>query len=324
MTRSLARILAVTCLVACAAFVAPAASSAKISVGIGDQNAAGMFDNPLFLQLKVRKSRIVVPYNVAQKRGDRVFFDGWLALAKAAHVEPLVHFASPTGSRCSHGAARRCKLPTVKQYTKAFKAFRKRYPKIRIIGAWNEANVRSQPTFKNPKRAAQYFNVVRKYCRGCKIVAADVLDDPNMVRWLKVFKKTAHGARIWGLHNYRDTNPRRGQLTGGTKRLLKTVRGQVWLTETGGIAKFVLPNRHTLFKFSESKQNTAVKRMFSLAKRYRSRIKRLYIYNWRAPISKARFDSGLIRHNDITNPAKAPRPAYFTVQKQLRSGSFGP
>jgi hypothetical protein len=323
LTRSIARILAVTCVIAAAAIAAPAASSAKISVGIGDQNAAGMFDNPVFQQLHVRKSRIVVPYNVAQRAGDRRFFEGWLKLAKANGIEPLVHFASPTGSRCAHGAGRRCRLPTVKQFTKAFKAFRKRYKGIKNIGVWNEANVRSQPTFKNPKRAAQFFNVVRKRCRGCRIVAADVLDDPNMVRWLKVFKKTAHGAKIWGLHNYRDSNPRKGQLTGGTRRLIRTVRGQVWLTETGGIAKFVLPNRRTLFKFSEKRQNTAIKRMFKLAKKYRRRVKRLYIYNWRAPLSKARFDSGLIRHFDITQIQSA-RPAYFTVKSQLRSRSFGP
>jgi polysaccharide biosynthesis protein PslG len=323
LTRSLARILAVACLIACAALAAPSSSSAKVLVGIGDQNAVGMFDNPLFQQLKIKRSRVIVPWNVAQKRRDRVSLDNWLKLAKAAHVEPLVHFAAATGSRCAHGATSRCRLPTVRQYTAAFKAFRKHYSSIRIVGAWNEANVRSQPTFKNPKRAAEYFNVVRKYCRGCKIVAADVLDDPNMVRWLTVFKKTARGARVWGLHNYRDSNPRKGQLTGGTRRLLRAVRGQVWFTETGGIAKFVLPNRHTLFPFSESRQNTAIKKMFSLAKRYRSRVKRVYIYNWRAPIKSGRFDSGLIRHDKITDPS-ARRPAYFTVQRNLRTSSFGP
>jgi hypothetical protein len=323
LTRSFVRILAVACLVACAALAAPALASAKINVGIGAPTAEDTFGNPLFTPLGIRKARVVVPWNVAQTSGGRKSLDTWLALAKANKIEPFVHFSAAGGSRCAHGAGRRCVLPSVKRFTSAFKAFRKRYKSIRIIGVWNEANVRSQPTFKNPKRAAQFFNVVRARCRGCKVVAADVLDDPNMVRWLAVFKKSAHGARIWGLHNYRDTNPRRGQLTGGTRRLLKAVRGQVWLTETGGIVKFVLPNRHTLFPFSESRANTAVKKMFSLAKRYRSRIKRVYIYNWRAPIKSARFDAGLIRHLNITDPAQR-RPAYFTVQKNLKSSSFGP
>jgi len=102
------------------------------------------------------------------------------------------------------------------------------------------------------------------------------------------------------------------------------VRGEVWLTETGGIAKFVLPNRRTLFPFSETRQDLAIKRMFRLAARYQDRIKRLYIYNWRASVKKARFDSGIIRHDFITDPKKAPRPAYFTVKRYLESGDFQP
>ena len=189
---------------------------------------------------------------------------------------------------------------------------------MKVISPWNEANHRSQPTFKNPKRAAQYYNVVRKYCRGCKIIAADVIDETNMERWLKVFKKTAKKPKIWGLHNYRDTNKRKGQLLGGTKRLLKAVKGDVWLTETGGIVKFVLPNGHTLFPFSESRANSATKRMFALAKRYRSRIKRLYIYHWQQSPSDNRFDAGLLRTDGTA------RPAYNTVRRAARHGRVQP
>ena len=206
----------------------------------------------------------------------------------------------------------------MRQYTRAFKAFRKRWPQVKVISPWNEANHRSQPTFKKPKRAAQYYNVVRRYCRGCKIIAADVIDEVNMERWLRVFKRTAKKPRIWGLHNYRDTNKRKGQRLGGTKRLLKAVKGQVWLTETGGIVKFVLPNGGTLFPQSESRANKATKRMFALAKRYRSRIKRLYIYHWKQPSADHRFDAGLVRSDGTA------RPAYNTVRKQLRTRTFNP
>jgi hypothetical protein len=96
------------------------------------------------------------------------------------------------------------------------------------------------------------------------------------------------------------------------------VKGDVWLTETGGIVKFVLPNGHTLFPFSESRANSATKRMFALAKRYRSRIKRLYIYHWKQPSEDARFDAGLIRSNGT------PRPAYTTVKRQLATRAFNP
>jgi hypothetical protein len=185
-----------------------------------------------------------------------------------------------------------------------------------VINAWNEANHRSQPTFRNPKRAAQFHNVVRARCKGCTIVAADVIDERNMESWLATFKRYAKSPRIWGLHNYRDTNLRRGQQTGGTARLLKAVKGKVWLTETGGIVKFVLPSGGTLFKASESRADKAIRRMFSLAKKYRSRIKRLYIYNWKQPNGNNRFDAGLVRKN-----GKA-RPGYNTVRRTIRTAAF--
>jgi polysaccharide biosynthesis protein PslG len=312
MFRTRAHAVAILALAVLALAVVPATSSAKIQVGIGDQNAV-MFTDQLFKDLKVKRARIVVPWNTALNSRDRKFLDQWLNAAGRAGVTPLVHFGSSNGTRCPK---RPCRAPTVKQYRRAFRAFRKRYPTIRDVGVWNEGNQRAQPTFKKPKLAAQYFNVVRKACRGCRIVAADVLDDPNMVRWLKVFKKTARGARIWGLHNYRDVNPRRGQIFGGTKRLLKTVRGQIWFTETGGIVKFRLPNNHLLFPFSESRANGALKKMFRLARKYKRRVKRLYIYNWRAPIAANRFDAGLLEHGGKT------RPGYFTVKNTLRTSLF--
>jgi hypothetical protein len=312
MIRTRASILALFLLTALLGASLITSASAKIAVGIGDQNET-TFSDQLFKDLKIKRARIIVPYNVAQNSRNRRDFDRWLLAASGAGITPLVHFGAKSGTRCPK---RPCALPSVAGYRSAFKAFRRRYPNIHDIGVFNEANVRSQPTFKNPKRAAQYFNVVRANCHGCRIVAADVLDDPNMVKWLKTFKKTARGARVWGLHNYRDTNPRKGQLFGGTARLLKTVRGQVWLTETGGIVKFKLPNNRTLFKFSESRANTALKRMFHLARKYKSRVKRLYIYNWRAPLAKNRFDAGLLTHE-----GKA-RKGYFTVKNNLR-GVFG-
>jgi hypothetical protein len=156
------------------------------------------------------------------------------------------------------------------------------------------------------------------YCRGCTIVAADVIDEVNMVRWLREFRRRARRPRIWGLHNYRDKNPRRGQRYGGTRLLLRSVRGRVWLTETGGIVKFVLPSGKTLFPASERRANRAVRRMFRLARRYRSRIKRLYIYHWRQPAWGTGFDAGVIR------AAGGVRPAYRTVRRALRGPHFGP
>jgi hypothetical protein len=137
-----------------------------------------------------------------------------------------------------------------------------------------------------------------------------------MTRYVKQYRRHLDGEpAIWGLHNYADTNRFR---TSGLRDLLRTVKGDVWLTETGGLVKFVLPNGHTLFPYSESRANTATKRMFALAKRYRSRIKRLYIYHWQQSAGENRFDAGLLRSDGTA------RPAYNTVRKQLATSVFNP
>jgi hypothetical protein len=319
MPRLLVSVLALAVLSGCALSAAPERSQAAVLVGIGEQDPA-FFADPLFTDLKVKRGRVFVPWNAAQVKRQRVYLDFWLGQANIKGIEPLVSFSVPDGSKCPR---RPCKLPTVSQYTKAFKAFRKRWPTAKVISPWNEANHRSQPTWKNPKRAAQFYNVVRKYCKGCKIVAADVIDEPNMEAWLKIFKRSAKSPKIWGLHNYRDTNIRKGQKSGGTKRLLNTVKGEVWLTETGGLVKFILPGgrcgkhpRGCLFPESTNRANTAIKRMFKLARSNR-RIKRLYIYNWKQPAGKtARFDAGL-----VDKKGKA-RPGYKTVKKTLAGSAF--
>ena len=314
MSRKLACLASVAALAACGLAAGSGRAEAAVLVGVADQSPA-MFSQPLFTQLQVKRSRIFPPWNVALQRGHARDLDAWLNTARAARIEPLISFSQSVGSRCPR---KPCKLPTVREFTRAFRAFRKRWPSVRVVSPWNEANHRSQPTFKNPKRAAQYYNVVRKLCRGCKIVAADVIDERNMERWLSVFRRTAIRPRLWGLHNYKDTNPRRGQQFGGTRRLVRAVRGQIWLTETGGLARFVLPSGGTLFPFSLSRQDRAVRRMFSLAKRYRSRIKRLYIYNWFGQTRSNRFDAGLVNTNG------SARPAYNTVRRMLRTSTFNP
>ena len=123
---------------------------------------------------------------------------------------------------------------------------------MKTYSAWNEINHKSQPTFKSPAKAAGYYNVLRKYTRKKKFraMAADMLDTGNMTRYLATFKRYAKGTpKLWGLHNYGDVNRRR---TTYTKRMLRSVPGEVWLTETGGIVK-LLPS----FKRSTSRRRPA-------------------------------------------------------------------
>lgn len=298
--------------------ILPATSSAKVAVGIGEQNP--VFQTPQYKALKTKRVRYFAPWNVALKKSYNARFKAWYSSIRKAHQEPLVSFSADPRDRCPNKRHHRrtCHLPSVRSYRKAWNRFHKKYKKIKVISPWNEANHRSQPTFKNPKRAAQYYNTIRARCKHCKIVAADVIDETNMVRWIKSFKKYAKKPRIWGLHNYRDTNPRKkhGKTTaGGTRRLLKVTRGQVWMTETGGLVYFKV-GHSVLFKRSESRANRAIKRMFRLAKRYRKRIRRLYIYQFLQPGPKNRFDAGLVRTNFTV------RPGYKTVLRALKQKRY--
>jgi hypothetical protein len=314
MTQMTSKLTLLTILLALVVAALPSGASAAVTVGLGDQNW-GTFNDARFTALGLKRARVVTPWNVALSRGDRLWLDDFLAGARAARVEPLVTFGAAHPSRCP---ARPCRLPTTAQFARAFRAFRARWPHVRTIGVWNEANHRSQPTFRHPEQAARYFNVVRKRCRGCRVIAADVIDDANMVRWLGRFRKVARGARLWGLHNYRDSNPRRGQRYGGTKLLLRTVPGKVWLTETGGIVRFILPDGRTLFPYSERRANAALGRVLRLARQYRSRITRLYVYHWRQDTFGNRFDAGLLDKDGD------PRPSYLTLRRWLNTPWFTP
>jgi hypothetical protein len=278
-----------------AALVAPAAADARFKAGISDQHPE-TFSNVAFQRLHVGYARLVVPWDVRKVRIDRRITASWLAGAQASKIRPLISF--------THSRVHPRKLPSPGLFKREFKAFRKTYPWIRDYSPWNEANHKSQPTFRKPKVAARYYNVVRANCRSCTIVALDVLDQPDMVWYVKAFKRSARGKKdIWGLHNYGDTNYRRNR---ATRALLRNTRGQIWLTETGGLVRFARGWPYNIRRAAK-----ATKYMFHLAASNR-RITRLYIYCYWGEPRGARFDAGLV------GPTGKPRPAYYVVKRKLR------
>jgi hypothetical protein len=185
----------------------------------------------------------------------------------------------------------------------------------------NEANHDSQPTWNNPKRAAQFFLAFRTMCKRCSIVALDVLDQRGVDRYIRRFYSALGSrkslAKIVGVHNYSDTNRNRDS---GTRMILQAVkaqnpRAQFWLTETGGVAKFgtSFPCNPNNPRRAETRQAKAISFMFTLTKRFRRDIKRLYIYNFTGDDCEGRFDAGLVRRDGT------PRPAYDVVKRQLRN-----
>ena len=282
--------------------MAAAPASARLAVGVGDQKPA-TFQDARFQALGVQHTRYIAPWNGVLE--DPGALDRWLSAARVAGVRPLVAFGHAAGDRCPH---RPCTLPSVGRYRYAFKKFRERYPWVRTFQPWNEANHASQPTARRPKRAAQYHNAMRQMCRGCRIVAADVLDSSNMERWLREFMRYAKRPRTWGLHNYGDANRFRRS---GVSRMLRTVRGQIWLTETGGIVSFRTHDGRVIFRKSSRRAAKATRHLFRLAAQHPRRIRRLYLYHWSSDASN-RFDSGLI------DARGRPRPAFYVVRNELR------
>ena len=276
------------CFLLLCALLAPAAASARPLVGIGDQHAAS-YQDPGMRKLPLGTARLALawdwhkdPYAVAQA-------DAWVAAVKAARLRPLITFNrnwSPSGKR---------QVPPVKQYLRSFRLLRARYPHVREFSPWNEPNAAEQPFARKPALAARYFNAMRKACRGCTVLAGDVKDGTGMVPWLNVYKRHVRGAKVWALHNYKDATRSRG----GTKDFLNTVRGPVWLTETGG-----LRSRGGL-----RAQAKAVRRVFAIA-RSSQRIKRVYFYQWRHDPSQ-RWDSAFVSANGKR------RPAYHALRAEL-------
>ena len=266
------------------------------AIGISDNNPA-TFNDPNFQILTLKYARLVTPWNsIFTERGR---LDGWLQTARSYGIRPLVSFEHARGMVCP---GRKCKGPSASQYARAWRAFHKKYPWVKDISPWNEVNSATQPTGSRPDLAATYYNVVRASCRGCSLVAADLLDASNIRRYALAFLAKAKGKpKLWGLHNYTDTNRFRSR---GTSALLQTVKGTIWLTETGGVVKFTTQSGKVALPKSESRAKKAMDYMFRLAELNAKRIKRIYVYQWKVNNVFDRFDAGVIR------PDGTPRPSF--------------
>ena len=266
-------------------------------VGIADQKPQ-TFSDPLFRRLGFARGRLNTPWNSIFTEPQRLA--SWLDAARAAGVEPLVAFERARGSACP---VQPCALPPVAAYRRAVSAFHRRYPWVRLLQPWNEANSATQPTGSRPERAAAYYEAVKAVCRSCVVTAADVLDGNNLERWLTRFKAALHGTPtpLWGLHNYTDTNRFR---TRGTKRMLSLVKGEIWFTEAGGIVSFTTADGRAALAYDERRAARAIRFLFRLA-RLSPRITRIYIYQWKIDFRGNRFDAGLIGPDGKSRPALA-------------------
>jgi hypothetical protein len=285
------------------------ASAHHLLVGIGDENPL-MFTSHPWVVLQVHIARFFTAYDVASGHDPVALanLQAWLTAARAAGVQPLIAFY--------HNAQSPTVMPSVATYTQDMRDFVKEFPNVKVLQPWNEVNrgnVRARgdnydsPT---PKQSAQYYLALKRVCPRCTVVGLDVLDSTNIgatLRYINAFKHFVgrkHMPHIWGLHNYSETNRFNDY---GTKAILRDVPGQLWLTETGGLAQF-----KPAFPYNLGRQARATRYMFALADSS-SRITRLYVYSYfggAAP--NGGFDAGL------TTAAGKPRPAYCVLYEHVR------
>jgi len=295
----------------------PSAASAKtnVRVGIGDQQVS-MFDQPLFQARKFKIVRYFVQWNVMQHDDELAKADAYVKRARQDHIQVLLHLSS------DDLRIKKAKLPSVSQYRTQIKRIVSHFRPlgVRDFGAWNEANHASQPTYKSPTRAADFFveayRAIKPRCSFCNVVALDVLDQAGVERYMRSWYRHLSStyrkrATLVGIHNYGDVNRRRTTFTRNIIRQSHDFNSKTrfWFTETGGLVKF-----GRSFPCSEERARNRLRNMFSLARKYRSSgVQRLYIYNWTGPSDgcDARFDAGLVNFDGT------PRPAYTYLKSAL-------
>ncbi|WP_372789164.1 hypothetical protein [Paraconexibacter sp.] len=269
-------------------------ASAKPLVGIADQKA-DMFTDPRFLDLGIRTARVYVPYDVTTNPRQLVNLDRWMGAAKAAGVAPLVTMERSSDRR------KRGRAPSVTTYRRQVRKLRRRYPFARAYSVWNEANHGGQPLSRRPDLAARYYRVLVQECKGCTILAADLLDQPNMTSWATRFVKAlGRQPKYWGLHNYLDANR---LSTKGTRKLLRAVEGQVWLTETGGV---VARRNGSKVKFKGTGVGHAravTKFVLTKLAKVSPRISRIYLYHWNSQTKMDSWDSAFIAFDGSERPS---------------------
>ena len=263
-------------------------------IGLADNRPETILD-PRFQQSGIKRVRVLVPYDDVARRGVRIrYLDAWFETAKGQGIEPLVSFYRSYRSKHL--------LPSVREYRRNFRLFRKRYPWVRYFSTWDEANFSdAQPTGKDPVRTARFYRVARDECSRdrCTVITADFRPDgtPESAEWLRQFKRhMGPGPHIWGLVGHPDVTR---LSTEHTDEYLRSTRGPVWITEVGAVHFFGRGIRPSI-----PRQTRRMRFLMSEYAAVSPRIERMYVYHWRAAQGDTLWDSGLLSVDG------RPRPAY--------------
>ena len=141
----------------CLVLVIPAAASARVTVGIGDQHASS-YQDPGLRNLHLKTARLALAWDWYKDPYLTWQADTWVAAVRSARMRPLISLNRswrPSG---------RHEIPAMADYVRSFRLLRARYPHVREFSAWDEPNATEQPFYRKPKLAARYFNAMRRAC----------------------------------------------------------------------------------------------------------------------------------------------------------------
>src|SRR6201999_237073 len=228
------------------ALAMPAAAGARIPirVGIGDQDAA-MFSQSAVQRARFQRVRYFIAWNAIDSPSTLQNADTFVRTARANGFSVLLHVSTDDFT------IKKARLPSVSEYRAKVGALVRRYRAMGVkeFGAWNEVNHASQPTFRSPARAADFFRemywLVKARCRSCGVVALDVLDQTGVERYMRSFfghlsPTFRRRATIVGIHNYGDVNRKRTPFPRNIIHITHRYNRQtkIWFTETGGLVNF--------------------------------------------------------------------------------------
>jgi hypothetical protein len=264
-----------------------------VDIGIADQKP-DMFADARFQALGIKYARLAVGWDVLTDRRSAAELAAWLKDAQATGVEPLISFMHSRGSD-------RHALPSPARMRLEFRRLRALYPWVTTWATWNEANHCGEPLCKRPKTAAAYYRVLRRECPSCTILAPEVLDTPNMTKWVRQFARwLGFMPRLWGLHNYVEANRFKTTRLRQLNRI--TANAELWLTEVGGL---VARRNHSRTEIPEGAAHASrvTRFIFDKIVPRNPQITRVYLYHWNSSSRRDTWDSALIAPGGIARSA---------------------
>lgn len=302
-------ILIAACFIAGFALAGPANADARAKVGIADQKSE-MFGDQRFRDLKVKYARVSVPWDALRRDFTRVELENWMSQARSQGVRPLITIQRSRVKPHSR--------PSVNQYRREVKRIRAKYKWVKDWSAWNEPNLEDK---KRPKLIASYYKTMRSVCKGCKVLASDLVDNKDMVPWVKKFLKYTKGKqrpKYWGLHNYVSINSKKGFSTKSVRDLGRIAKGsRIWLTETGGLVKRRNKSKIKLregTKHASSTTRKVLKRWGG--KKERDKVERIYLYHWNSSTPTDTWDSAFVGADGKARPSLGALKSYLKAVKQ--------